>query len=275
MSEPARPMRLSIHKALWGMEAIGSLDEQLRRVRAAGYDGVEINVSGGVPAELGELLARHELEWCAQLIFERAEDLEAAMAACAPLRPTLFNVHGGRDRFSFDEGCAFFERALAAERRFGIPVGHETHRHRLLYSPFVAHAYLERFPDLRLTADFSHWTCVCEYLLGDLDEIMELALSRAIHIHCRVGHEEGPQVADPRAPEFEHYRHTFQGWWDRIRAHCEREGRESLVAVPEYGPPGYLQTLPYTRQPVADLWDICLWQANDLRERWGLPVRLT
>lgn len=265
-------MQIKIFKALWGMKSIPTLGEQLRRCAEAGYEGVEIDVSAGVPDDLGDLLARYNLQWVAQLIHDGADDMVRSMEECAPLRPQLFNIHSGRDKYRFAEGCAWFEKVLEAEQRLGIPAGHETHRHRLLYSPYVTRDYLEKFPALRLTADFSHWTCVCEYMLNDLDEIMEFAISRSVHIHCRVGHEEGPQVSDPRAPEFARHQQVFQGWWDRIRAAREKAGAGQLIVVPEYGPPGYMQTLPYTGQPVCSLWDICLWQANQLRTRWGLAL---
>jgi len=49
-------------------------------------------------------------------------------------------------------------------------------------------------------------------------------------------------------------------WWRTIwEAQVKRVGAESdavLWSEPEFGPPPYLQTLPYTSQPVADLWDV-------------------
>jgi hypothetical protein len=40
------------------------------------------------------------------------------------------------------------------------------------------------------------------------------------------------------------------------------------VVVPEYGPPPYLPTIPYTGAPVADLWAICEWARERLRARY-------
>jgi hypothetical protein len=39
-------------------------------------------------------------------------------------------------------------------------------------------------------------------MLDDQNETINLALSRTGHIHARIGHPEGPQVNDPRAPEW-------------------------------------------------------------------------
>ena len=76
---------------------------------------------------------------------------------------------------------------------------------RLFLSPFPTYSYLTQFPELQINADFSHWCVVCESLLEDLDEILSLACARAIHVHGRVGYQEGPQVPDPRAPENQEY----------------------------------------------------------------------
>ena len=35
-----------------------------------------------------------------------------------------------------------------------------------------------------------------------------------------------------------------------------------MTFTPEFGPPGYMPTLPYTKQPVADLWELNAWMAR-------------
>jgi hypothetical protein len=37
----------------------------------------------------------------------------------------------------------------------------------------------------------------------------------------------------------------------------------------EFGPPHYLPALPFTRQPVADQWDINVYMMKTLRERYA------
>lgn len=53
---------------------------------------------------------------------------------------------------------------MQLERVLGVPVSHETHRGRALFNPFITAHLLNRFPDLYITADWSHWTVVCERL---------------------------------------------------------------------------------------------------------------
>jgi hypothetical protein len=42
------------------------------------------------------------------------------------------------------------------------------------------------------------------------------------------------------------------------------QGADVLTFTPEFGPPGYMPVLPYTKQPVADLWELNLWMAERL-----------
>jgi len=41
-----------------------------------------------------------------------------------------------------------------------------------------------------------------------------------------------------------------------------------MTFTPEFGPPTYMPALPYTRQPVADLWDICMYMTQQFRARF-------
>jgi hypothetical protein len=120
-----------------------------------------------------------------------------------------------------------------------------------------------------VNADFSHWVTVCERLPDDQEEALSLACSRTLHIHGRVGYEQGPQVPDPGAPEYGAHLAWHEARWDRIRKIHEEAGSSILTFTPEYGPPPYLHTTPRANEPVADLWEICLWQARRIRERWS------
>ena len=46
-------------------------------------------------------------------------------------------------------------------------------------------------------------------------------------------------------------------------------GAELLTFTPEFGPAPYLQTLPYTQQPVADAWEQNVAMLRLLRARYA------
>jgi hypothetical protein len=136
-----------------------------------------------------------------------------------------------------------------------------------LYSAPIARQYMESIPGLRITLDVSHWCNVHESLLNDQPETLALAIQRTDHIHARVGHPEGPQVNDPRAPEWEAAVKAHLNWWDQIVALKKQKG-ETLTILTEFGPPDYMPTLPYTRRPLADQWAINVYMMQLLRQRY-------
>jgi len=89
------------------------------------------------------------------------------------------------------------------------------------------------------------------------------------HIHARIGHPEGPQVNDPRAPEWDAAVKAHFAWWDKVAERKKKEGNVMTVLT-EFGPPDYMPTLPYTRQPLADQWDINVHMLGVLRTRYGI-----
>ncbi|WP_246358601.1 hypothetical protein [Paenibacillus phytorum] len=176
----------------------------------------------------------------------------------------LIVSYSARDCMEWKEQKSFFQTALAVEEEVGIQVAHETHRHRAMFTPWNTAALLDEFPALKIAADFSHWCCVCESLLEDQSEVLHLAMERTIHVHARVGHSQGPQVPHPGAPEYAAELAAHEAWWRQIVKN-RIAGKASFLSITlEYGPPNYMPTLPFSNQPVSELWDICLWNAKRL-----------
>ncbi len=255
-------MQVRFHKALWGFES-EPLPSLLDRIANSGYAGFECPLAA--VAEGHDLVRESELEFIAMSFPQEVETLRRDLDAAHDLGAVMLNVHAGMGYWPWEKGAAFFAEALRAVEGSPVPVAFETHRGRLLFEPQSTAAYLREFPDLWLTADFSHWTCVCESLLQGQEEEVELAISRTRLIHARIGHEEGPQVTDPRAPEWHAQVDAFMGWWARMGEAAKARGEEVLRIDPEFGPPNYMPTLPFTGQPVADLWEVCQWTRDRLR----------
>lgn len=274
-------MELKIFKAAWGMQ--GTWDTRLRQIAEAGYDGVETPLpTVAEEAQFKELLEQYNLDLILQIStgcenFEKpypdsAEahivSLETQVEQAAAFKPLLINSHSAKDSMSYDEQLQFFEHAVRIEKQIQIPIGHETHRGRAPFTPWSTARLLKDLPDLHIVADFSHWCNVCESLLPDQQGNLAIAFNHAIHIHGRVGYEQGPQVPDFRAPEYEIALTQHEQWWDEIVAYHQFTGRSYLTFTPEFGPPGYMHTQPYTQQPVVDLWEICYAMAGHFRDRF-------
>ncbi|WP_308634253.1 sugar phosphate isomerase/epimerase family protein [Paenibacillus silvisoli] len=265
-------MQTKFLKALWGMEGTPYRD-MFVRIKAAGFDGVETPMPDAQQeAEFKELLEEFQFDFIPQ-IFTGGSDASAHAASFAEqveravsFKPLFVNSHSARDHFTFEQQISFFEQALAVERSTGLAVGHETHRQRAMFTPWTTARLLEALPELKITADFSHWTCVCESLLDDNRADIETAISRTLHIHARVGYAEGPQVADPSAKEYATELALFEGWWKEMILSRAAQGNAVSTVVPEFGPPGYMHTLPHTNVPVADLWEVNDWIYRRFKE---------
>ena len=268
--------QLKVLATSWGFQ--GSADAFCAKVKLEGYDGIEAwwptqqkdadELFAAIKKynlDVGFLVAGHESNYAAHLVSFRK--MVTAAATNKSQRPLFINCHSGKDYFSFEENKAIVDFTLELSKQTGIKICHETHRSRMLFAAPVAKTFLQKIPGLRITFDVSHWCNVSESLLADQQETVNLAIQRTDHIHARIGHAEGPQVNDPRAPEWEPAVKAHFSWWDAIVAIKKQQG-ELLTVLTEFGPPDYMPTLPYTRQPLADQWAINVHMMNLLRKRY-------
>lgn len=272
-------MRFVAVRHLWGVEEPWATF--LPKAKATGYEAIETNILEMSPARRVELCARLSdlgLGLVAQIFtngfvpggdvathvdsFRQQCDLALAM------RPRLINCHSGRDAFSRDEAFDFFRRATAHEAGLPVAVAHELHRGRICYAPWSTTPILAAFPSVKITADFSHWVNVCERLLDDQLPAIHAVAAHCVHIHARVGHAEGPQVNDPRAPEWSADVSAHERWWDLCWSAQQRRGLTESTLTPEFGPWPYQPLAPYTRRPLADLAEVCDWMTERQRMRF-------
>jgi hypothetical protein len=98
---------------------------------------------------------------------------------------------------------------------------------------------------------------------------MRAAVARADHIHARVGFPQGPQVNDPRAPEWTEALDHHLAWWDAIVAEHRRRKSDALTITPEFGPAPYMPAMPYSREPLSNQWEVNLYMKDLLRARYS------
>lgn len=258
----------------WGYN--GNYDSFFAKIKAEGYDGAE----SWCPADEK---GRQELAAAAQkhgmklgLLYgagdkdpqKNLEEFKQVIKAGAGMHPVYINCHTAKDFFTAEQLHPFFEFTVELSRQKNIPIYHETHRGRALYSAPVTRTFIEKHPALRITFDVSHWCVVHESMLDDQQETLSMVLNRVDHIHARIGYQEGPQVNDPRAPEWDYAVKQHFAWWDKVVERKKKNG-ERMTFLTEFGPPLYMQTLPYTLQPLADQWAINVHMMKLLRQRYA------
>ena len=268
--------KLKLLATNWGFN--GTLDAYCAKVKKEGYDGIEIwwPLEKKDQEDLFASLKNHGLEvgfLCAgsdsnyKKHFDQFVLMVNGAAKQIIQRPLYINCHSGRDYFSYEQGKTFIDHTTALTKSTGLKICHETHRSRLLFASSVARHYMETIPELRVTFDVSHWCNVHESLLEDQQETVDMTLQRVDHIHARIGHAEGPQVNDPRAPEWDHAVKAHFAWWDKV-VELKKQKGEVLTVLTEFGPPDYMPTLPYTRQPLADQWAVNVYMMQLIRSRY-------
>jgi sugar phosphate isomerase/epimerase len=249
----------------------------LEKAARDGFDAAEIHLPTRPepPAEIRRLCAAAGLKLIVQIGTagrtpdEHRLSLEALYGRAAEAEPLFVNAQTGRDHFAFADSLRILERGEALREAAGVPLLHETHRGRALFSAPATAAFLAALPGLRLTADFSHWFCVHESDLADQPEAVAAAVAASHHVHARIGFAEGPQVGDPRGEAFLPWLERHLELWRRIVAAREREGRAFLTLTPEFGPAPYMPLRPIENEPVADAWAVNVWMRDRLALEFG------
>jgi sugar phosphate isomerase/epimerase len=269
-------MEIKILCPLWGHEHL-DLTDFCQKIREAGYDGIDtwIPENPVLKRQLFDALEKYELLLISHQHQAKGDDFPAFknsflhyLELSAEGNPLLINSHTGKDYFSFEQNLELIDLASAFSAEKGIVVAHETHRGRIGYGPSTLMDFFRARPDFFITADLSHWVCVTESFLENFGAPLDAAIARTQHIHARIGFEEGPQVPDPRAPEWKYAVDHFLVWWDRMAEVRWKAKAPLLTFTTEFGPPPYLPTIPFTNQPVADQFTINCFMKDLLRDRY-------
>jgi sugar phosphate isomerase/epimerase len=270
-------MKLLFFCPRWGQEHL-PWDFFLSKVKQAGYDGVE----AGLPLDENEknkilkaiedsglrFIAQH-YETKERDFAQHCSEYEIRIRNLASSKPLFINTQTGKDYYSFERNEQLISIARTISKETGVKIVHETHRGKFSFAAHVAQTYFEKIGDLRITLDISHWCNTAETFLDDQDEAVDLAISRTDHIHSRVGYPEGPQITDPRAPEWKEALDFHVQCWDKVIAIKQKENADYMSITSEFGAPPYLPLLPYTKQPVVSQWDVNVFMMDLLRGRYS------
>ncbi len=261
---------------IWGMSQT-TVEENLKLIKQAGFDGVEMQApeKKNERLNLKNLIKKTDLDIVTQVraegssSLEQIESINTGLHNAAELNPILVNVHCGKDYWPLEENIKVISSTQDIAKELGLKIAHETHRARATFCTTSTIDIIKSLPEIRFTADFSHWCCVHNSLLQDQEEIVNQIIERTDYIHARVGNAISPQVTDPRAPECSKAVEAHITWWKKIAANNKRKSRDQLLICSEFGPPGYMTTLPFTNEPIANQWEINCYMKDMLNEQIG------
>ena len=245
-----------------GVEARLPADPYARRALKSALEGEDLGyiavvfTGGDVIPDQAWTPARH--------LDRLAEAIDGAGAVGA----RFINVLPGNDRWPLGMQVDFFGRAQDLADAAGVTCSFEIHRATSLYSPWQTLEIIAQVPQLRFTADLSHWVVVSERLLDDPLDDLSPFLTRVHHVQARVGYDQGPQVPHPAAPEYAGPLAWHQAQWAKVWTAQHNAGAPVTTVTPEFGPDGYTHLLPFTRAPVADTWELNRWMARTTRDHF-------
>lgn len=266
--------KLLFYCPYWGMRPM-PIDSFLKNAKKDGYHGVEIALNPDTmdiktikkqcdDTQL-ELIAQHPYA-TGHTADEMLPDYLSKLERILDIEPIMVNCHTGRDYFNTADNLKFIVAADQLSKTTGISVTHEIHRGRFSFCAPLISNYLDAFPELKLTADFSHWCVVSESLLEHQQATLDKTINHCSHLHARVGYAQGPQVPHPFAPEYHSELERHLGWWTAIlKAHVQKQA-ERLTITCEFGPTPYMQSMPFTNAPVAAQWELNLLMKDYLQD---------
>ncbi|KUM62894.1 hypothetical protein ACN42_g4207 [Penicillium freii] len=260
-------MKIDRFRSAWGIAPGPNMDNWAQwfpELKAQGYSmcGVEVDIHPLEPSSdfprLRELCNQTGLElglmihssWFQYLgprpagtkADHHLQNYRSLLKSVQQLKPSTMNFQSGEDLWDVEESIKFYKGTIQIDSELGISgrVYHETHRNRSLFTPYATRRILEAVPELRITADFSHWMVGCERVLdlseGDKD-MMDAIIPHVYHIHARIGTTQASQCPEPTNPIFREEKECFERIWkDVIRSRVRDGATKRIVFVPEYGP---------------------------------------
>jgi hypothetical protein len=271
--------RLLIFQALWGMTRLtrpeASITEKFDRVKAAGFDGMAIDLGALTYAE-AEATVPH---------FERTGllgGLTAFPTSIEGLRPALALAHriaapfvvviGQEMPVRVADMVPVIEGWLRVAEQEDMPIQFETHRNCITNDLFSTVQLLEAVPEMRLAADLSHYVVDREMPCPPtpaLQALISQVLKRSDSFQGRVAARGQIQLALD-FPQNAKWVALFREWWrEGFAAWQARHAEDSaaLVFLSELGPPDYALTNAKGEE-MSDRWAEALQLGQWAREIW-------
>ncbi len=270
--------QLRVLQSLWAMErrlANGPewpLQTQLAMIRDAGFDGAGVRfIDPAFATEVTSFLRDHNMIWQAQCYPKDVDSLNPVLELVARLGADHVNLQPDVRPHQIEQCIPLLEgwRRLADEA--GVALNIETHRDRMTTDLFFTLRLLDCFPDLRLTADVSHYLVGREFAwpVDDVNHAMiHRILDQSWAIHGRIASREQIQIS-LGFPQHAGWVELFMGWWEyAIRSWRNRAGPDAILTfLCELGPPPYAITGPDGAE-LSDRWQDALAMQRMIRALW-------
>ena len=271
--------RLRVYQSMWAMERRRpdglewSLEQKLAMIRDAGFDGAGVRfIDRDYVREVTGFLRGHGMTWQAQCYPKTVDDLKPVLDLVAEIGADHVNLQPDVRPERLEDCIRLLDGWRRLADQAGVPVYVETHRDRMTTDLFFTLRLLDSFPDLRLTADISHYVVGREFALP-VDDVAHAQIHRIMDhawaIHGRVASREQIQI-QLSFPHLRHWVDLAMGWWEYgFRSWRRRAGPEAVLTfLTELGPPEYAIT-GADGYELSDRWAEALGLKDSVRALWA------
>ncbi len=270
------PPRLRTAHSWWSLEALPrggpewTFEEKFRRVKEAGFEGIEMWVEPKDEDRVRRLLDETGLFLATGFHPNTLEDFKTTIAQVKRLRAEYVYVHPGNAFLSEEEAVRLVREGYKIARDAGVPMTLETHRGTVTENPYRAMRLLERVPELRLTGDLSHYGVDAEIGGEPAKEIIRLLdplLDRVDTLQARITNGEQVQL-DVGAGDGELAQNWVELWAEVMRRWRKRaQPGEWFPFSTELGPPSY-SILDLQGKEISDRWEQSLVMKRLMAQAW-------
>ena len=279
-------MGLRVYQSLWATELRRPgaperpIAERFDRVRAAGFDGMAIDLGAldivsarALVPEFGRTGLRGLLT-----AFPRSiEELRPALQLAKDIGSPFVIVVGQVMPLAVHDMAEAIKAWMAISDQEGVPIQFETHRNCITNDLFSTLLLLDAIPDMRLSADLSHYVVdreMMQPISQDYQAYIDRILERSDSFQGRVANRCQAQLP-LHFPQHRIWIETFLDWWRRGFASWQRRGarNEDCIFLCELGPRDYAIT-DANGEELSDRWSEALILREWARSCWADALEL-
>jgi hypothetical protein len=261
---------LRVYQSLWATELRRPgaperpIAERFDRVRAAGFDGMAIDLGAMDIVSARALVPEFGRTGLRGLLtsFPRSiEELRPALHLAKDIGSPFVIVVGQVMPLAVHDMAEAIKAWMAISDQEGVPIQFETHRNCITNDLFSTLLLLDAIPDMRLSADLSHYVVdreMMQPISRDYQTYVGRVLERSDSFQGRVANR--CQVQLPlHFPQHRIWIDTFLDWWRRGFASWQRRGArdEDCIFLCELGPRDYAIT-DANGEELSDRWSEAL-----------------
>ena len=273
--------KLEIYQSLWGMEQRHPTKDEpsdkdnFKKIKEAGFNGATIDLAAHEIEEFRKKKHYFYEEYlgCMVNAFPYSkEDLGPLLKLAREFDACFVNIIGGVMPINYKDAVPLVYDWMEEAEKEGVTILFETHRDSLLNDLFYTLQLIEEVPEMRLTADLSHFVVDREMWtpINTRDqEYIQTILNRSDCFQGRVASRGQIQV-QLGFPQHEEWVEIFKEWWRYGLEQWHKRQTQSSTArfLCELGPPPSYAITDANQLELSDRWQEALIIKMWIEEIW-------